>query len=247
MKILKELLTTLPAGRVVDVNIGLHWTAAVVEVDGQRRCGLATTLHTNHQHGVPDIPKAGVLEKMPALELAKFIFEPGRTMTSVGMAVVNALLPQNPGTWVDLNAENVIAEKGADKSVVLIGHFPFVPRLEPRVGSLSVLELEPRPGDHHASTARDIIPTADVLAITSMTLLNHTLENLLEFANPKAYIIMLGPTTPLSPVLFDYGIDTQSGSVVTSIDPVLAAVRQGANFRQVHRAGVRLVSITAQS
>jgi len=34
------------------------------------------------------------------------------------------------------------------------------------------------------------------------------------------------------------------GAVVTIIDPVLAAVRQGANSRQVHHAGVRLVSIT---
>ena len=243
MKILDDLMTTLPAGRVVDVNIGLHWTAVLVDVGGQQRCGLATTLHTNHQHGVPDVLEAGKLANLPALTLAEAVLEPGKTMTSVGMAVVNALLPQNPGTWVDLNAENLIAEKGTDKSVVLIGHFPFVPRLESRVGSLTVLELEPRPGDHPASTASDIIPRADVLAITSMTLLNHTLEDLLALANPDAYIIMLGPTTPLSPLLFDKGINTLCGSAVTNVDPVISAVRQGANFRQVHRAGVRLVSI----
>ena len=33
------------------------------------------------------------------------------------------------------------------------------------------------------------------------------------------------------------------GSVVTAIEPVVRAVGQGANFRQVHQAGVRLVNI----
>jgi uncharacterized protein (DUF4213/DUF364 family) len=244
MILLNEIMTTLQNGRVVHVNIGLHWTAVQVDVDGNPRCGLATTLHTNHQHGIDDVTNAGTLEHLPALEVAKFVFEPENTMTSVGMAAVNALIPQNPSEWVDLNAEDVIAEKGCGKSVVLIGHFPFVPRLEPKVGELTVLELEPRPGDLPASTAQDVIPSADVLAITSMTLLNHTLENLLKLVNPKAYVIMLGPTTPLSPILYDYGINTLCGVVVSEIDPVLAAVRQGANFRQVHRAGVRLVSIT---
>jgi uncharacterized protein (DUF4213/DUF364 family) len=153
------------------------------------------------------------------------------------------LLPQHPETWVDLNAEEVIAEHGADKRVALIGHFPFVDRLRPRVGELTVLELNPRPGDLPDSAAKEVIPTADVVAITSMTLLNHTLDGLLELCSPQAYVIMLGPTTPLSPVLFNYGISLLCGSVVTAIDPVLRAVRQGGNFRQIHRAGVRLVSV----
>lgn len=243
MDILNDLLATLPDGRVAHVNIGLHWTAVVIEVEGQRCCGLASTLHNDHSHGVPDIPQAGELESLSGLELANFMLEKQPTMASVGMAAINALLPKQANTWVTLNAEDVIAEKGAGKSVVLIGHFPFVQRLEPEVGSLTVLELEPRPGDLPVSAARDVIPKADVLAITSMTLLNHTLQGLLVYANPDAKVIMLGPTTPLSPVMFEHGIDLLCGAVVSEIDPVLSAVRQGANFKQVHRSGVQLVSI----
>jgi uncharacterized protein (DUF4213/DUF364 family) len=243
MSLINNLIATLPNGRVAHVNIGLHWTAVIIEVGGQRRCGLASTQHNDHSHGVPDIPKAGELEALSGLELARFMLESQPTMASVGMAAINALLPKQPETWVTLNAEDVIAEKGAGKSVVLIGHFPFVQRLEPKVGSLTVLELEPRAGDLPVSAAKDVIPPADVLAITSMTLLNHTLDGLLAYANPDTKVIMLGPTTPLSPALFHYGIDLLCGSVVTKIDPVISAVRQGANFRQVHRAGVQLVSM----
>jgi len=244
MDLLNTLLSTLPNGRVLKVTIGLHWTAVVVEVGGEQRCGLASTLHNDHHHGVPDVIQAGALEELPALELAKFSLGESATMASVGMAAINALLPQFPEEWVDLNAEEVIAEKGTGKSVVLIGHFPFVPRLERRVGKLSVLELNPRPGDLPVTAAGEVVPSASVLAITSMTLINQTLEPLLALCNPQACAILLGPSTPLSPVLYDYGFDILCGAVVTEIDPVLKAVSQGANFRQVHRAGVRLVSIT---
>jgi uncharacterized protein (DUF4213/DUF364 family) len=244
MELLTNLLRTLPFGRVRHVNIGLHWTAVLVEVEGEQRCGLASTLHNDHQHGVPDVPQAGALEKQSALELANLVQEKSATMASVGMAAINALLPPNPETWVDLNAEEVIAEIGAGKEVVLVGHFPFVPRLEARVGKLSVLELNPRPGDLPVTAAEDVVPLASVLAITSMTLINQTLEPLLALRSPQACVILLGPSTPLSPVLYDYGFDILCGAVVTEIDPVLKAVRQGANFRQVHRAGVRLVSMT---
>jgi len=57
---------------------------------------------------------------------------------------------------------------------------------------------------------------------------------------------VLGPSTPLSPVLFDYGVDLLCGSIVTDIEPVLRAVRQGANFRQVHKAGVQLICMARE-
>jgi hypothetical protein len=79
-----------------------------------------------------------------------------------------------------------------------------------------------------------------------MTLINHSLENLLKLCSPHSRVIVLGPSTPLSPILFDYGVDLICGSVVTDVDPVLRAVSQGANFRQVHQAGVRLISMARE-
>ena len=76
-----------------------------------------------------------------------------------------------------------------------------------------------------------------------MTLHNGTLEKLLALCRSDARVMLLGPSTPLSPVLFDYGIDLLAGSVVERIGPVLRAVSQGGNFRQVRRAGVRLVTM----
>ena len=80
--------------------------------------------------------------------------------------------------------------------------------------------------------------------VLSLQGLNQTLDNLLSLCQPQATVLLLGPSTPLSPVLYRFGIDFLSGSVVTDINSVLAAIKQGANFRQVHRAGVRLVTMS---
>ncbi|MGB9673463.1 MAG: Rossmann-like domain-containing protein, partial [Anaerolineales bacterium] len=143
----------------------------------------------------------------------------------------------------DINAEEVIAQYGKGKKVALVGHFPFVPRLKNRVGTLWVLELHPRPGDLPADAADEVIPQADVVAITSMTLLNRTFEHLITLPKPTAITLLLGPTTPLSPVLFNYGVNILSGSQVEDIPRVVRGVIQGANFHQLHSLGVRLVSI----
>lgn len=247
MSLWADLLGTLQDGEVLRVCIGLHWTAVVVDIEGRRQCGLASTLSKGHDHhGEPDVPEAGHLEELPALALAAFASSIQSSLVSVGIAAINALMPRQPNAWVDQNAEELIASHGSGKRVALVGHFPFVPQLRARVGELIVLEKHPKAGDISASAALDVIPTADVVAITGMTLLNHTFEDILALCKSQAQVIVLGPSTPLSPVLFDYGVMWLCGSVVTDIDPVLRAVGQGANFRQVHQAGVRLVCMSKQ-
>lgn len=77
------------------------------------------------------------------------------------------------------------------------------------------------------------IPQADVVALTGSAFTNHTIENLLELCNPKAYVIVLGDTTPLSPVLFGFGIDAISGAKVAVTERALQCVSEGANFRRI--------------
>jgi uncharacterized protein (DUF4213/DUF364 family) len=246
MRLIDDLLDTLPNGRICDVRIGLHWTAVVAEVDGIRRCGLASTLIDDHEHGVADVPQAGQLETFSALDIALFAQSDQSIMASVGVATINALLPPQPASWTDENAEETLARHGANRVVALVGHFPFIPRLRPRVGELFVLERNLHDGDMPEAAAPEILPQADVVAITGLALINHTLEDLLKLCPAHAFVLILGPSTPLSPILFEHGVHKLCGSVVTAVEPVLKAIQQGANFRQVHRAGVRLVTMGEQ-
>ena len=244
MGITQAILDTLPDGVVRDVRIGLHWTAAVVEVEGEVRCGLAATLRRQGGHELgPAVPRAGELESYSGRELADLALAPEPELSSVGVAALNALAPRNPRAWREGNAEEILARLGKQKRVALVGHFPFVQRLRPRLGSLDVIERDPREGDHPESAAPEILPHADVVAITGMAFVNHSLEGLLELCSPESTIMVLGPSTPLSSVLLDASVALISGSIVTDIDRVLRAVSQGAGFHQVHQAGVRLVTL----
>lgn len=249
MRIIDDLLDSLADGSVLEVRIGAFWTAVVVEVDGVRRCGLAASLRNqNHHHTLrADVENAGQLIGQNVRQLAHLIHSDSMLEASVGMAAINALLPAYEELCTDCNAEDVIIQHGAGRNVALVGHFPFVVHLRDRVGTLWVLEQRPRGDDLPAHAAADIIPQADVVAITSTTLINRTFQDLLPLCRPEAHVLLLGPSTPLSPILFRYGVNFLSGMIVEKIDPVLQAVSQGANFRQLHRQGVRLVTMENSS
>ena len=242
MGITQDILDELVDYPLERVKIGLRWTAVVSQKGETEQCGLATTLQTNHTHkGDPSIPEAGRLETVSGLAMAEWIRSDIPVRRSLGCAAINALIEYRPGNWVDENAVKAIIRRGRGKRVALVGHFPFVHHVREEVDDFHVLDMNPKGKDLPASAAPGILPGADVVAITGMTFINGTLEELLGLCKPDAFIIILGPTTPLSPVLYDYGVDLLAGSVVEDVPAVYAVLTQGGNFRQIHQAGVRLV------
>ena len=241
-----KILNSLREFPLRSVLVGINWTAVVVEKDGLQQCGLASTVSGGHDHSSePTIPDSGHLEKRSTLELASWINSEIPLRRSIGCAAINALLPLDSSQWVDQNAETAIQTHGRGKKGVLIGHFPFVEKLKNELRDLTVLDLNPSGEDLPASAAPEVLPEADLVAITGMTFINHTLPELLDLCKPEAFILMLGPSTPLSPILHEYGVNLLAGAAVENIPAVLAAISQGANFRQVHKAGVRLVTQVA--
>jgi hypothetical protein len=181
-----------------------------------------------------------LLEKS-GLELAELALSEGAVERSLGFAAINALLDVPTRACVDENAEAVILRRGRAKRVAIVGHFPFVGQVRQTAKECWVLELDPGSGDMPASRAPELIPQADVVAITGMTLVNRTFEGVVRLCRADAYVLVLGPSTPLSPILFDYGVDALSGAMITDIPAVLAGVSQGASFRQL--CGRRLLTM----
>lgn len=245
MKLFAEIISTLPDGEIRDVCIGLNWTAVVVDIAGQLQCGLASTMGGDHDHsGDAGVPLAGELLGRPTSVLLADVDGVASPRKSLAIAALNASLPRQPETWTELNAVDVIVEHGREARIALIGHFPFVDRLRDKVNHLDVIDYNPLDGDLPAEAAPDVLPRADFIAITGLTLLNGTFESLIALRKPGAKVMMLGPTTPLSPVMFEHGIHILAGSIVENIDAVLRVVSQGGNFRQARRAGVRLVTLS---
>ena len=246
MELIQMLLNQISDGEVIDIRMGLHWTAVAVKVDGVVRCGLASTVsqpNSNHPKE-PDIPRAGFLLSLSGRELAGFATSSSTLASSIGMAAINALLPHpEPYQIRTINAEVVIGEHGQGKNVAIIGRFPFVSRLRNEVNNLYVIEMDPQPGEYSPEAAKEILVKADVIAITAMTLINKTFDNIIQSCPPKSLKVMLGPSTPLCPVMHEYGLDLLSGAIVEKVDDVLNSISQGASFKQIHKAGVRLVTM----
>jgi uncharacterized protein len=241
--VIRRLLDSLPDDApVTDIRIGTHWTVVVVETLNSRRAGLAATqMVIGPEHGRPLIRDAGNLLGKMGIELAALALADSPTERSLGFAAMNALLEVQVLSSEDQNAEQIILRMGKEKRVAIVGHFPFIARVRQEAKECWVLELNPGPEDVPASRAPELIPQADVVAITGMTLVNHTFDGVVSLCRRDAYVLVLGPSTPLSPVLFDYGVDALSGTVVEDIPAVLRGVSQGATFRQL--TGRRLVTL----
>jgi uncharacterized protein (DUF4213/DUF364 family) len=163
---------------------------------------------------------------------------------SIGMAAFNALLDVDLQACTEINAAEVILERGAGRRVVIVGHFPFVERVREAAEVCWVVERRPRPGDLPAHRAAEVLPQADVVALTGTSLINHTYHDLVRLCRPDAFVLLLGPSAPLSPLLFQDGVDGVSGTLVVDPQRVLQSVAQGATFRQVKRAGgLRLMTM----
>jgi uncharacterized protein len=216
---------------------------------GERACavwsrglGLASICPAATTPPAPAAPLAVDLAGS-ARALAARASSPDPGLAVLGLAALNSLLDPGELPLEEGRAQDLLASF-ADRRICMVGHFPFIERLRQQVRRLVVLELCPGEGDLPAAAAPDEIPAADVVAITGTTLVNHTLEGLLRLAAGKT-VVLLGPSTPLHPLLFDHGVDVLCGSLPVDPLAVLASLREGLSFREC--AGLRRVILRREN
>ena len=238
MKIIDDLLSTLNCEAPVrEIRQGPFQTAVLT-----RGCGLASTPHdSGPHHDKAPVKETGLLLEKTALTLARMAYSPSPLEAAIGMATINSLIEVDEQHCVEVNAGDILMEKGSGKKVAIVGHFPFVPKLREAAKELWVTERQPQPGDFTENEAERLIPQAEVVGITGTAFTNHTIVHLLDLCEPHAYVVVLGGTVPLSPVLFDYGVDAISGTKVVDPEAVLRCVTEGATFRQIR--GIRLLTM----
>jgi uncharacterized protein (DUF4213/DUF364 family) len=237
MRILTELIHSLRGKDhpVKEVLTGAYWTSVV-----SRGCGLASTFRDEghpHKKGVREV---GRLTERTALELAQYAFSDYSIEASIGMAAINSLIEIDDRACVGKNAAEILLEKGEGKDMAVVGHFPFIPRLRERARNLWVFEQRPREGDFRPEDASRILPRCEVIGITGTSFINHTLEELLRWSQGK-FVLLIGPTTPMTPFLFDYGIHGLSGTIVVDPQEAFRFISQGATYQEIR--GVRRVTM----
>lgn len=239
MTIISELLATLPVEPVPvkNVLIGVHWTLVT-----SKHSGLGSTLLNCGPHGHSHMRDVGNLLEKSAQELAGWLESDNLLEASVGIAAFNSLVDVNQDKLrLDVNASEVISARSKDKNLVIVGHFPFASRMKDIARNLWVIEKKPFGDDFPEEAAQDYIPQADVVAITGTAIINHTIDGLLSLCRPETTVMILGPSTPLVPQLFDHGITYLSGSRIIDAPAAYRTIQQGASFPQVQ--GVQVVTM----
>jgi len=246
MKIIEDIISTIEKSArdilVKEVRIGPFWTGV-----WSKYGGLASTTFTHEPEMPPPIREAGDLTGKSILELCNYANSNCLLQASVGMAAINSALEVNLNKCQNINAAETLYEKGKNKKLVIVGHFPFVNKLRKLTKVLWVVERKPQSGDIPAIEAKRVIPQADVIAITGTALINGTMEELLSLCPKKSLVMVLGPTAPISPVWFDYGVDLVSGTRVIDPELVLRFVSEGVVFKQIHGRGVKLLTIQKEN
>ena len=227
MKLIDDLIESVKENDapVKNVTLGVSWTAV-----NARYCGLAKTYGIPVKHGnyVTDM---GNLTQKTSLELAQYAKSWNLTEAGIGVAAINSMITLKK-ELIDLNAENFVLEKGRDKKVVMVGAFPFMDKLKSISKQMIVLELDPyqldaKKGVLPDSAAEYVIPDCDLFIITGSTLINKSMERLLSLARKsKPYTVVMGPSTVMSEILFDYGADMIAGAEVINPDAIIRKISQ---------------------
>jgi len=162
---------------------------------------------------------------------------------ALGIAVVSALsalcddVCPGPDCSVVRGVDAVdlltIQESG---NVVVVGALtPYLRALKQAGQPFRVLEMDPRtlkPDELPFYTPVEetdmVVPWADTLVITGTTLINGTLDHLLELARPEATVVVLGPSVSILPdALFSRGVEIVGGNQVTDPDRLLDILAEG--------------------
>jgi hypothetical protein len=238
--LINELIESIqhPEAVISEIAVGSQFIGILAEDNGIECVGLASTL------GAAATAEAQrLLNELPGTSLARaaeLLKSDGAFAISLGAAALNAgLVP--PPDLPDLEASTIMAERGKYGETVLVGEFPFTDWLRKQVQTLHLFELRDIPGRTSPVLWDEILSRCRVLGLTGTTLITRAMAAYLEKA-PQAFTIVIGPTTPLSPVLFSRGADILAGCRVVSPGPVFEAIRQGMSFRDFKKLGVRFLA-----
>lgn len=180
----------------------------------------------------------------------------GIAVVSALSALANDVCPQ-PGYTVTRGVDAVdllpLSESG---NVVIVGALtPYLRALKQVGQPFRVIEMDPRtlkpdelPFFVPVEETDRVVPWADTLIITGTTLINGTIEHLLELARPEATVVVLGPTVSILPdALFARGVDISGGDMVTDPDRLLDILAEGGSGYHFYGKGADRIAVRRSS
>lgn len=251
-KIYDDLINGIPENRTVDELICGKKRSCIRSGNGS---GIAAPL--KYETRMPMLTKN--LIGMPLREVASCVKSWNFVEAAIGVAAINAYYnsPEVARTnGVEFSDKMRVEDRRYDpfimsqndvkgKKVAVVGHFPYIEKLLAPVCDFSIIEREPEDGDFPISSSEYILPECDYVYITCASIVDKTLPRLLELSKNAKRITIVGPGTPLAPVLFNYGVNDLSGFIVKDSHRALR-ITAGAENVKMHIVGQKVAFKKAQ-
>ncbi|BDZ67503.1 Rossmann-like domain-containing protein [Methanobacterium ferruginis] len=226
MKLVNDLMEAASENNspVNDVRVGVSWTGVHGKYGGVSKTYGIPVVHGNYTRDL------GNLTNKTTMELAEYVKSWNLVEASVGVAALNSMM--KPRGKKDVNAQDLIIEESQNKKVIMVGKFPKIDEIRSVAKEFWVLEADPtltnpKEGIITEAAAEYVFPGSDIIIITGSTLINKGLERYLNLAKQEdAYTIVMGPSTTMCDVLFDYGADMLAGVELLDPEAILRKISQ---------------------
>ena len=215
--------------------LGLGYTVAVTSDGG---IGIAYTYFADKKSCMV-LNEAIDYEGRPAIALLEKIKSERPIERSMALALVNALnyqhalqLPEDENN--EIMFEQFKITKGT--KVAMVGYFgPLIKRFEQREAVLDILD-QSRGLGRMEDFYKKLKNWADVLFLTSTSILNNSTEEILANVQDNVQTLMLGPSTPMVAGAFDHlTVHMLAGTVPLDSENIIKAVRHGMGTPVLHR------------
>ena len=217
------------------LSIGLGYTVVTTSDGG---IGLASTFF-DERKSCSLIKDYYDYENKPAMKLLEKIKSSNTIERSMALALINALnyqkallLPEDRKNEILFDTFNV--RKGTH--MAMVGYFgPLVKKFEQMNVSLEIIDDFRKIGQKKLFYNK-LETWADVLFLTSTSILNNTTEEILYHVHDNVKTVMLGPSTPMVGEAFEHlPVLMLAGTVPVYKENVLKAVRHGIGTQRIHR------------
>ncbi|OPY89912.1 MAG: hypothetical protein A4E72_00943 [Syntrophus sp. PtaU1.Bin208] len=220
---------------VETVTLGLGYSAVTTSDGG---IGIAYTYFTN-KGSCTFIGKYYDFEGKPALELLEKIKSPQPLEKTMALALVNALNYQHALSLPEDKDNAVLLESfqiGEKTRVAMVGDFTPVARILKEKGALlEVIDIARNIGNK-ADFYEKLKNWAQVMILTSTSILNNTTEEIFQYTGKGVKTVLLGPSTPMIGEVFSHlPVHMLAGTVPIEKEKVLKAVRHGVGTRVIQR------------
>lgn len=226
---------------ISDVCVGLRITAVILS-DGSY--GVAGTMDDQGTHCAKENRDFGAFtpSKIRGSSLSS-LFSSAKSsniLMSLKIAVMNALssrIISESGYKVIEDADPVdLIDLSGGKNITIVGAFhSYIRKISSTPNTLHVLELDREAlADEHkkfyvpSSEYKTLVPRSDIVIITGLTLVNNTIDGLLEACNSRSKVIVTGPSSSLLPdLLFSKGVNMIGATRITDPDLLLTVAAEG--------------------